>query len=134
MLNANTALGPQGLIPKGAGRDLKVVSSADGGRTWNIVLFDQRTSCGTTKCAADVAQRRVIAEVMRFYVTMEYGHGGKLNPALGTCANHDCAGTGYLNDKDFTQVIDSKTTGYNTFRIPTVSSSTLSSGFKLRNP
>jgi hypothetical protein len=133
MLNANTALGPQGLIPKGAGRKLKVVTTSNGGRTWDIVLFDQ----ATCNCTSAEAQRRVIAEVMRFYVTMEYGHGGKLNPALGTCANHDCAGTGYLNDKDFTQVIDSKSAlngGYNTFRIPTVSSSTLSSGFKLRNP
>ena len=134
MLNPNTALGPLGLIPKGGGRLLKVVTSTDGGRTWGstaaTVLFDQ----ATCNCTQDEAQRRVIAEVMRFYITMEYGHGGKLNPALGTCANHDCAGTGYTNDKDFTQVIDSKTSGYNTFRIPTIPSSTLTSNFKLRNP
>jgi hypothetical protein len=131
MLDATT-----GLIPKGGTRDLRVVTSSDGGRSWGVVLFDQKAggSCGVSRCADDVAKRRVIAEVMRFYVTMEYGHGGKLNAVLGTCANHDCAGSGYLNDKDFTQVIDKSTSGYNTFRIPTLSNPGQSSAFKLRNP
>jgi len=123
-----------GLIPKGAGRKLRVVTTSNAGKTWGDtgnVLFDE-TNCGG--CTHDEAIRRVVAEVMRFYTTMEYGHGGKLNPTLGTCANHDCTGTGYLNDKDFTQVIDAAQGGYNTFRIPTKSNSTLTSGFKLRNP
>ncbi len=128
MLDATT-----GLIPKGGTRKLKVVTSTDGGRTWGSVVFDQATSCNGA-CAPAEAQRRVVAEVIRFYATMEFGHGGKLNAVLGTCANHDCAGSGYLNDKDFTQVIDSKTTGYNTFRIPTLSNPAQSSAFKLRNP
>ena len=109
------------------------MTSTDGGRTWGSVVFDQATSCNGA-CAPAEAQRRVVAEVIRFYATMEFGHGGKLNAVLGTCANHDCAGSGYLNDKDFTQVIDSKTTGYNTFRIPTLSNPAQSSAFKLRNP
>jgi len=122
-----------GLIPKVGTRNLRVVTSTDGGRTWGSVVFDQATSCNGA-CAPAEAQRRVVAEVIRFYTTMEFGHGGKLNAVLGTCANHDCAGSGYLNDKDFTQVIDSKTTGYNTFRIPTLSNPAQSSAFKLRNP
>src|SRR5206468_3484401 len=51
-----------------------------------------------------------------------------------TCTNHDCAGTGYLVDKDFMQVIDSKSSGFNTFRIPTLANSSIVGGVTIRQP
>lgn len=130
MLNTDTALGPLGLIPKGLEtRKLRIQTTPDGGRTWTTV-FAQAAAADNR----DEAERRVVAEVMRFYVTMEYLHGVKQKSTLGTCTNHDCAGAGYILDKDFVQVIDKSTSGFNTFRIPTKSSSTVVSGVKLRNP
>lgn len=130
MRNTDTTLGALGLIPKGlTTRKLRIQTTPDGGKTWTTVFTEG--DGGTTRAEAE---RRVVAEVMRFYLTMEYMHGLKQKPTLGTCTNHDCAGTGYVLDKDFVQVIDRSTTGFNTFRIPTVSNSTITSGAKLRDP
>ena len=126
MKNTDTTLGPLGLIPNGGTRRLRIQTTPDGGRSWTTVFTE-----GIDRAEAE---RQVIAEVMRFYTTMEYGHGGKLKPTLGTCGAHDCAGTGYIMDKDFVQVIDKSTSGFNTFRIPTISNSTLTGNFKLRTP
>lgn len=129
MLNTNTALGPQGLIPLGGSRKLRIQTY--NGTGW-ITTFTEG-DLGTTRAEAE---RLVVAEVVRFYVTMEYAHGGKLNPTIGTCGVHDCpAGThGHINDRDFQQVIDRKTTGFNTFRIPTIPNAAHIQNFKLRNP
>ena len=130
MRNADPTLGAVGLIPKGLStRKLRIQTTPDGGKTWNTVFTEG--DGGTTRAEAE---RRVVAEVMRFYLTMEYMHGLKQKPTLGTCTNHDCAGTGYVLDKDFVQVIDRSTSGFNTFRIPTVSNATITGGAKLRDP
>ena len=133
MKNANTALGQLGLIPKGGTRTLRIQTTPDGGKTWTTT-FDEMTSCNGGRCARTEAERRVVAEVMRFYVTMELLHGVKQKAVLGTCTNHDCAGTGYLVDKDFTQVIDNKSSGFNTFRIPTLANSSIVGGVTIRQP
>ena len=132
MKNADTTLGPLGLIPKGGSRFLRIQTTLDGGKSWTTT-FDEKTSCGG-QCARGEAERRVIAEVMRFYVTMESLHGVKQKSVLGICTNHDCAGTGYLVDKDFTQIIDNKSSGYNTFRLPTQANSSIISGVTIRQP
>jgi len=126
MKNTNTALGQLGLIPKGGTRKLRIQTTSDGGKTWTTTFQE-----GTDRAEAE---RRVVAEVMRFYVTMELLHGMKQKPVLGTCTNHDCAGTGYLVDKDFMQVIDSKSSGFNTFRIPTLANSSIVGGVTIRQP
>ncbi|PYR14663.1 MAG: hypothetical protein DMF94_33980 [Acidobacteria bacterium] len=133
MKNTNTALGQLGLIPKGGTRTLRIQTTPDGGKTWTTT-FDEMTSCNGGRCARTEAERRVVAEVMRFYVTMELLHGVKQKAVLGTCTNHDCAGTGYLVDKDFMQVIDSKSSGFNTFRIPTLANSSIVGGVTIRQP
>lgn len=128
MLNTNTALGPLGLIPQGLSTRKLRIQTWDGGR-WVTVFAQTDAAVGR-----DEAVRRVVAEVLRFYVTMEYGHGGGLNPTMGTCGIHDCKGRGYINDKDFAVVVDRSTTSYNTFRIPRISHSDHTRDFKLRTP
>jgi len=71
---------------------------------------------------------------MRFYVTMESLHGVKQKSVLGTCTNHDCAGTGYLVDKDFTQIIDNKRQRLQHVQAPTQANSSIISGVTIRQP
>ena len=122
-----------GLIAKGGSRKIRVQTclsaTCTSSSNWVTVFAE-----GTGGLTRDVAIRRLVAELIRFYATMEWIHGGKVRATLGTCGSHDCAGTGYLVDKDLVQVIDSKTSGFNTFRIPSLANSTIRAEFKHRNP
>jgi hypothetical protein len=98
----------QSLVDAGAGRTLRF-STYQGGRATSPVVVGSPT--------LQSSKDYVISQAMKFYATHEVLHTGDLVPPLG---GHDAVGDGNFLDAAIMTKVDSKTSGFNTFYIPTL--------------
>jgi hypothetical protein len=98
------------LVGVGAGRKLRFSTYQAGRATSPTQVGD-----GDPNGEANV--NYLISQAMKFYAAHEVLHTGNLVPPGGT---HDAVGTGHFLDSAILTKVDNKTTGFNTFYVPTL--------------